>query len=101
MRDSTLVASSTPEPEEAASAGVPDLALSEEVFADGAPAEAPAADAPAEEAAPAEPEALAEPEAAVEPEAEAAPEPEAAPEVDAVPDADASPEAPAEEDQAS
>jgi small subunit ribosomal protein S1 len=33
MRDSTLVASSTPEPDEAG-AGVPDIDLSEEVFAD-------------------------------------------------------------------
>jgi len=40
MRDSTLVASSTPEPEEAASAGIPDLALSEEVFAEGGEAQA-------------------------------------------------------------
>ena len=36
MRDSTLVASSTPEPEEAA-AGVPDIDLSEEVFSDSPP----------------------------------------------------------------
>ena len=50
MRDSTLVASSAPEPGEAGT-GVPDLALSEEVFADGPAAEAAPAEAPAEAAA--------------------------------------------------
>ena len=67
MRDSTLVASSAPEPEEAATAAVPDLDLSEEVFADPAPA---AEAEPAEEAEPENP--VAEPESEVPAEAEAA-----------------------------
>jgi small subunit ribosomal protein S1 len=46
MRDSTLVASSTPEPEEAGG-GVPDIDLSEEVFADRPAAEGEGEEEPA------------------------------------------------------
>ncbi len=80
-------------PGPAAAPAVPDLALSEEVFAD-TPAE-PEPEAAVEPEA--EPEAV-EPESAAEPEADAA-EPEAEPEA-AEPEADAEPEAEAEPEQA-
>jgi small subunit ribosomal protein S1 len=83
LRDSTLVASTGPTPEEAATA-VPDIDLSDEVFAQQPPA--------AEEAAPPE----AEPEPEPEPELEAEAEPEAEPEAEAAPEAE--PSEPAAED---
>jgi small subunit ribosomal protein S1 len=80
MRDSTLVASSTPDPEETGGGGVPDIDLSEEVFSDppppaaeepeSPPAEAEPESPPAEE--PESPPAEAEPEGAPEPEEEPA-----------------------------
>jgi small subunit ribosomal protein S1 len=85
LRDSTLVASTGPTPEEAATA-VPDIDLSDEVFAQQPPA--------AEEAAPPEAEAEPEPELEAEAEPEAEPEAEAAPE--AAPEAEPS-EPPAED----
>jgi small subunit ribosomal protein S1 len=91
MRDSTLVASSAPEPDETAT-GVPNLELSEDVFSDQ-----PAAEAAPEEPAPeAEAEATPQTEAAPEPAAEAAPEPaaDAAPEPaeEPAPEAEPAPE---------